>query len=130
MVFYPEKFKRIREMRGLTQDDIANAIDYKRQAVQRWEKGKTAPRPKQVPRLAQILKCSIRDISDLMPSEELARELDLKSMFPDCPDISELEFSIIKIFLSDPKNIAIKNDLLKKSRDYLYKNRKDQLNGK
>ena len=66
MEFYPEKFKKFREMRGMTQGEIADAIGCTKQAVHNYEKGKVKPKTKTVPKLAHILQCGVQDISDLM----------------------------------------------------------------
>ncbi len=73
MKFYADKFRKIREMRGLTQGDIADALDYKRQAVQRWEQELTSPKARMVPRLAEVLNCSVQDISDMITEEDLTK---------------------------------------------------------
>lgn len=53
---------QIREMRqaaGLTQQAVAAALDVDRSTVSYWETGGAMPRADQLPRLADLLGCSI-----------------------------------------------------------------------
>ena len=44
-----------REELGLGQEDVAHALDVSQQAVSRWEKGMSLPRPTKIPQLADLL---------------------------------------------------------------------------
>jgi len=55
MLFYPKKFREIRELAGLTLKQIADALGVAESSVHNWEQGINAPRPKRIPRLVEIL---------------------------------------------------------------------------
>ena len=54
--------KSAREKRGMTQQDIAVALDIDQSTVSLWESGKTSPRAKLLPKLAQILGCTVDEL--------------------------------------------------------------------
>lgn len=54
--------KKAREKSGLTQQDLAKALDIDQSAVCRWETGETQPRAKLLPRLAEILGCTVDEL--------------------------------------------------------------------
>lgn len=54
--------KSAREKRGITQQDIAVALDIDQSTVSLWESGKTSPRAKLLPKLAQILGCTVDEL--------------------------------------------------------------------
>lgn len=60
-------FKKAREKSGLTQQDLATALGVDQSAVCFWETGKTQPRAKLLPKIAEILHCSVDDL--LAPDE-------------------------------------------------------------
>ena len=71
MIFFKEKFKQIRESRGLTLKQIAIACDVKEATVQRWEKHATLkPRPAKIPKLAAFLDCQESDLAQYGPVEK------------------------------------------------------------
>ena len=52
MLFFKDNFKRLREARGLTHDEIAAACHVSQRMVSRWEKkGKASPRAARIPTL-------------------------------------------------------------------------------
>ncbi|MBO4975995.1 MAG: helix-turn-helix transcriptional regulator [Bacteroides sp.] len=55
-------FKKARERSGLSQNQIATALNIDQSAVSLWESGKTHPRAKLLPTLAKLLGCSIDDL--------------------------------------------------------------------
>ena len=64
MIFYKDKFKKIRESRGLTLKEIATACDVTESTVQKWEKHPTLkPRPAKIPKLAALLRCAESDLA-------------------------------------------------------------------
>jgi len=67
MIFYREKFKKIRESRGYTHSDISKKIGVSKQSVEHWEAGRAKPSTKRIPLLAKYLDCSISEISNLPP---------------------------------------------------------------
>ena len=63
MIFHKQKFKKIRENRGLTLKQISIACDVTEATVQRWEKHPTLkPRPAKIPKLAAFLGCDQLDL--------------------------------------------------------------------
>lgn len=54
--------KSAREKRGMTQQEIAVALDVDQSTVSLWECGKTNPRAKLLPKLAQILGCTVDEL--------------------------------------------------------------------
>lgn len=64
MIFHKENFRRIREARGLTFDDIAAACGVTKQTAQKWAKHQyLKPRPDKIPKLAAILRCPESEIA-------------------------------------------------------------------
>lgn len=55
-------FKTARERRGMTQRDIATALNVDQSTVSLWEVGKTQPRAKLLPILAKVLGCTIDEL--------------------------------------------------------------------
>lgn len=81
MIFYKEKFRFLRESRGLTLKDVADALGVSEATVQKWEKrANFQPRPKKIEGIAKILNCKMSDICNLFDpiSEEKPFDLDEK----------------------------------------------------
>lgn len=53
------ELKVIREKRGMTQQQLADAIGVVRSAVANWESGLSTPKVQQLPALSDVLGCSI-----------------------------------------------------------------------
>ena len=70
MTFYAENFKRIRKSSGLTQDDVAKALNLSAGNIGFWENERCKPRIHLIPHIAELLKCKISDICDLEVNEE------------------------------------------------------------
>lgn len=51
-----------REELALTQADIANILGVDRSTVAKWETGQSLPRAELLPKLAQILKCTVDEL--------------------------------------------------------------------
>lgn len=47
---------------GMTQLDIANLLGLERSTVAKWETGQSLPRAELLPKLADILGCSVDDL--------------------------------------------------------------------
>lgn len=54
--------KSARERCGMTQQDLAVTIGVNQSAVSLWEVGKTQPRAKLLPKLAEILGCTVDEL--------------------------------------------------------------------
>lgn len=59
-----DRLREMREKRGLTQQQVADALHVTRPTVVYWEQGKNMPHLKHISGLAAILKCKV---SDLLP---------------------------------------------------------------
>ena len=71
MIFFKTKLKEIRESRGLTLSQVANACNVSQSMVSRWEKeGKSCPLPAKIPKLAALLHCSESDLAQFGPMEK------------------------------------------------------------
>ena len=71
MLFYNDLFKKFRESKCFTLEEIGKQIGVSKQTVQKWEAGIANPRPSNVYALAKILGISAVDISDLRPEKWL-----------------------------------------------------------
>ena len=54
--------KKLREERGMTQDELAEKLNVTRQAVSNWETGKTQPDIETLTRMAEIFDVSVERI--------------------------------------------------------------------
>lgn len=64
MIFDKNKFRELREARGLTLSQVANACNVSQSMVSRWEKeGKSCPLPAKIQKLAAILQCEASDLA-------------------------------------------------------------------
>ena len=52
----------MRTKAGLSQEDVAKAIEVTQGAVSQWESGATTPSAKLLPKIAELLNCSIDDL--------------------------------------------------------------------
>lgn len=53
------KIKELRERRGMTQTELARAMEVKNSSVAQWENNEAMPAAAKLPKLAAILECSI-----------------------------------------------------------------------
>ncbi len=53
------KIREMRELSGMTQQQLADGVGVIRSAVANWEQEVSLPRARQLPLLAQVLGCSI-----------------------------------------------------------------------
>ena len=54
--------KKQRLINELTQEDLASKMDVTQSAVTKWENGVTFPRAELLPKIAQILNCSVDEL--------------------------------------------------------------------
>lgn len=71
------RLKKIRESRGLTQDQIASRLCVTRQAVSRWENEKTQPDIQTLTILSEVYGCSIDEL--VRDNDTYALEKDKKT---------------------------------------------------
>lgn len=64
-----KKIKALREAKGLTQRYIADFFGVTQVAVARWESGDAMPSADKLPRLAQLLGCTIDELYDTTSEE-------------------------------------------------------------
>lgn len=57
-----KRIKVIRESRGLSQADVAKAINVSQSCVAKWESGGVYPRAQLLPQIARILDCTIDEL--------------------------------------------------------------------
>lgn len=54
--------KLLRQMRNFTQETLAKQLECKQTSISKYEKGVSMPKIEQLPRIAEILNCSIEDV--------------------------------------------------------------------
>jgi transcriptional regulator with XRE-family HTH domain len=74
MKFYKENFKKFREAKGLTMEEVAKLVGVTKQAVEHWEAGRNKPKARYVQAMANAINHSVIDISDLPPERKLVEE--------------------------------------------------------
>ena len=80
MLFYNDLFKKFRESKCFTLEEIGKRVGVSKQTVQKWEAGIANPRPSNVYALAKILDISAVDISDLRPEKWLTDSVEQKGI--------------------------------------------------
>lgn len=63
--------KNIRKKAGLTQTELAEALNVGQSAVAAWETGQALPQADKLVKIAKVLHCTV---DDLLRSEENAKE--------------------------------------------------------
>ncbi len=61
---FQEKVVRLRKLKGLTQDEFASAVGVSRQAVYKWESGKSYPEVAKLLEIKLLFNISIDDLLD------------------------------------------------------------------
>ena len=61
---FKEKLVRLRKIKGLTQDEFANAVGVSRQAVYKWESGQSYPEVAKLLEIKVLFEISIDDLLD------------------------------------------------------------------
>lgn len=56
------RIKEIRQKRGITQAQLADALNVCQSTVAMWENGENKPRTDKLPELAKILGCEVSDL--------------------------------------------------------------------
>ncbi len=57
--------KALREKNGLRQKDLAKELNVDRSTVAKWETGCAVPKTDRLPKIAEILNCTIEDLYNL-----------------------------------------------------------------
>lgn len=55
-------FLSARKKAGLSQADVAEALGISSASVCQWETGKTMPDPRKLPKIAEILNCTVDEL--------------------------------------------------------------------
>ena len=59
MIFFPQKFKEIRDRHRMTLKEIADKIGVAESTVHSWEHGVYSPRSKNIHKLAELFRCEV-----------------------------------------------------------------------
>lgn len=59
-----ERLSQLIQLAGYTQNELATRCGASRQAVNAWIKGERNPKPANIKKLAEVLKCSMLDIAE------------------------------------------------------------------
>ena len=54
--------KRMRRECGMTQDQLAGALDVSQSAVAMWERGQCVPRPDKLIKLSELFGCTVDEL--------------------------------------------------------------------
>ncbi len=66
---------RLRKIKQMTQEDIAEAVGVSRQAVAKWERGETIPDIEKCRILAELFGVSLDDLANFEPEENLGIDI-------------------------------------------------------
>ena len=69
---FGEKLRQARKAAGMTQKDLAEAVDLKHNAVSNWEKGVSSPGPEMIRKLCNILRMPPNFFFDTQEEESLS----------------------------------------------------------
>ena len=61
---FGKKLRDLRRLMGLTQQDLAEALNVSSQAVSKWERGKAFPNMSKMPTIAKLLGAEVSDLLD------------------------------------------------------------------
>lgn len=56
------KIKELRNKIGISQNELAKQLDVVQSTVSMWENGTNSPKTSMIPKLAEILQCSIDEL--------------------------------------------------------------------
>lgn len=93
---YPNKLAAWREMRGLTQAELADEVGCSAATVGHWETGRSRLTDKWLPRLAEVLKTSAGYILETDPNDVPADVLEVWSDIPE--DRRPQALAVLKAF--------------------------------
>ena len=106
-----EKFRKLREERGITQEQIAKALGYKNNSyIARIERGDFLPAKNKLKKIAKVLKVPFKELESLL-FEAKVRELGIKkpellALFRDIPHLPEKDRkAIINAYLKVKKKL-------------------------
>ena len=94
---FNEKIVRLRKIKGITQDEFANAVGVSRQAVYKWESGQSYPEVAKLLEIKLLFNISIDDLLDdnfdiAMPEKKKRKRLpkpETKKTAPEVKPVAE-----------------------------------------
>ncbi len=75
MVFYADRFKKIRLVKRLSLQSLADATDISKSSVWAWEQGRRTPSEPNIRALARLLEVEVTEISNLKPIDKEISDL-------------------------------------------------------
>ena len=80
MIFFPKKFKEVRQRQGMTLKEVAEKIGVAESSVHSWECGKNTPRAARIHKLAELFRCSEEEFADFEPGEYVPKRLTVEAL--------------------------------------------------
>ena len=80
MIFFPQKFKQIRESHRMTLKEIAEKIGVAESSVHSWEHGVFSPRSKNIHKLAELFRCDVEDFAAYEVSDFPERRMSINEL--------------------------------------------------
>jgi transcriptional regulator with XRE-family HTH domain len=95
---------RLRKRRGMTQNDLASAMEVHPSLIPRWEGGQVQPRAKTLEKLANVLEVTLQelmagDYTGLSASFTEVDDPELLEMFGQVHKLDKREREALKVFL-------------------------------
>lgn len=79
MSVFADRLKRMREIRKMTQNELAEYVGVRQSTITKWEQGKFTPDVETLKEIARILRCSagylVGDTDDPTPPDDIAVKL-------------------------------------------------------
>ncbi len=75
MIFFPQKFKEIRDRHRMTLKEIADKIGVAESTVHSWEHGVYSPRSKNIHKLAELFRCEVEAFAAYEAGDFLERRM-------------------------------------------------------
>ena len=72
---FGENLIRLRKLRQMTQEDVAEAVGVSRQAVAKWESGESAPDIDKCRLIAELFEVSLDDLANFEPEENMGLDV-------------------------------------------------------
>jgi AbrB family looped-hinge helix DNA binding protein len=72
---FSENIVRLRKIKQMTQEDIAEAVGVSRQAVAKWESGETIPDLEKCKLLAELFGVSLDDLANYEPEDNMGLDV-------------------------------------------------------
>jgi transcriptional regulator with XRE-family HTH domain len=99
------RLAQCRKAAGYSQERLAEAVGVERTTVGRWESGETRPQPSQRPRIAQVLKISLRALDEILTEPADVPTLADPALNPDPAGIESVEEIVRRSRRLDHSNV-------------------------